>query len=282
MADTLVDVETVSKRLAEPDWLLIDCRASLGDALQGRRDWAQAHIPGALHADLETDLSGPTSMASGRHPLPSHEAWTATLSGWGITPETQVVAYDGNGGQFAARLWWMLHWAGHAHAAVLDGGLVAWQAAGLDLDTSARTRTPTCFQPAWHDDWLITTAGLQELLRGNCLLVDARAPERFAGQQEPVDPVAGHVPGAVNHFCNANLDPHGKFLPPGELRRRWSATLGGSEAGELVSMCGSGVTACHNLLAMAHAGLPRGRLYAGSWSEWIRDPSRAVATDPPR
>ncbi len=281
MADTLIDVENVSGRLTDPDWLLIDCRASLGDPLQGRREWAQGHLPGALHADLETELSGPQSTATGRHPLPSPEAWVATLSGWGITPETQVVAYDGGGGQFAARLWWMLQWAGHSRAAVLDGGLAAWQAAGLELVTSIRPRTATQFQPAWHHEWLVTTAALQGLLDQGCLLVDARAPERFAGHQEPVDPVAGHVPGASNHFCNTNLDPSGRFLRPEELRRRWSTTLAGRDAAEVVSMCGSGVTACHNLLALAHAGLPRGRLYAGSWSEWIRDAARPVATDPP-
>jgi len=282
MADTLVDVEHVSARLTDPDWLLIDCRASLADPLQGRREWAQAHIPGALHADLEAELSGPVTPATGRHPLPSHEAWTATLSGWGITPMTQVVAYDGGGGQFAARLWWMLHWAGHHNAAVLDGGLAAWQAAGLALDVSTRLRTPTHYQPAWHDDRVVTTEVLRGLLDAGCLLVDARAPERFAGHHEPVDPVAGHVPGASNHCCNANLDSTGRFLPPEELRRRWSTTLADRGAAGIVSMCGSGVTACHNLLALAHAGLPPGRLYAGSWSEWIRDPARPVANEPSR
>ncbi len=275
---TLLRPADLMGHLADPNWLVLDCRFELSDPGAGERAWAAGHIPGALHAHLDRDLSGPVTASTGRHPLPDRGAFAATLSRWGIQPVTQVVAYDASSGMFAARLWWMLRWAGHDRVAVLDGGLQGWTAAGGALDRSVRQRQPVRFEPAWRDDRVVATDELAPMIgRGDCVLVDARGPDRFEGRVEPIDPVAGHVPGAVNHPCQRNLDADGRFLPPAQLLERWRDTLGGRAPASAVCMCGSGVTACHDLLALEHAGLSGARLYAGSWSEWIRDPGRPVA-----
>jgi thiosulfate/3-mercaptopyruvate sulfurtransferase len=281
MSTTLVQAADLMERLADPGWLVVDCRFDLGDTAAGERAWSQARVPGALYAHLDRDLSGPPGPATGRHPLPPHRSFAATLSRWGVTPATQVVAYDASAGMIAARLWWMLRWAGHDRVAVLDGGLQAWVAAGGPLDRSVRPREATRFEPRWRDGWLVSTGELaSRVATGGCALVDARSPERFEGRVEPLDPVAGHVPGAVNHPCQSNLAGDGRFLPPAELQARWRATLREHGPAEAVCMCGSGVTACHDLLALELAGLGGARLYAGSWSEWIRDPGRPVARGP--
>jgi thiosulfate/3-mercaptopyruvate sulfurtransferase len=215
---------------------------------------------------------------TGRHPLPSPDAFAATLSRWGITPGTQVVAYDASSGMFAARLWWMLRWAGHDRTAVLDGGLQAWLLAGGRLDQSVQQREAVAYRPAWRHSMALGSGDIEASLdAGSLLLVDARGAERYEGRAEPIDPVAGHVPGAVNHPCTWNVGPDGRFLPPAALQQRWLETLGGREPAAVACMCGSGVTACHDLLALEHAGLPGARLYPGSWSEWVRDPARPVA-----
>ena len=276
--ETLIAPETLAPLLAGPRLLVADCRFDLARPEAGEQAFRRGHLPGAVYAHLERDLSAPVTPQTGRHPLPEPAAFAATLSGWGVTDDTQVVAYDDAFGMFAARLWWMLRWLGHDAVAVLDGGLAAWQAAGGQLDTATPARQPAPFRMRLRPDMAVTTAAVEEQLAdGRCLLVDARAAERFRGEVEPIDPVAGHVPGAVNHACQLNLDATGRFLPAGQLGARWQATLRGRAASEVVCMCGSGVTACHDLLAIQHAGLGGARLYAGSWSEWIRDPARGVA-----
>lgn len=275
---TLISPEALAPRLEDPDLRVLDCRFQLADPEAGERAWRQGHVPGAGYAHLERDLSGPATAATGRHPLPEMGDFAATLSRWGVGEGIQVVAYDDAAGMFAARLWWMLRcWVGHQAVAVLDGGLAAWQAAGGRLDSGIPAPRPGTFRIGQPLDMVVTTADLErDLAAGACLLVDARTAERFGGSTEPVDPVAGHVPGAVNHPCQDNLGPDGRFLPAAELAARWRRTLGGRAPAEAVCMCGSGVTACHDLLALEHAGLRGARLYAGSWSEWIRDPGRPV------
>jgi len=260
--------------LDDPHWLVVDCRFDLARPAAGEAAWQSAHIPGAVYAHLDRDLSGPVSADSGRHPLPHPAAFAATLSRWGVGPGVQVVAYDDAGGAVASRLWWMLRWAGHDAAAVLDGGLAAWVRAGGRLDASTRARPAGTF-PLRTRAALVASA--VEVAAGEALVVDARAADRFAGRVEPIDPVAGHVPGAVNHPFQRNLADDGRFLPPAELAERWRATLGGRPGSEAICMCGSGVTACHDILALELAGQAGARLYAGSWSEWIRDPGRPVA-----
>jgi len=278
---TLLQATTLIERLHDPDWLLVDCRFELTRPEAGELAWSKGHIPGALYAHLEEDLSGPVTPESGRHPLPAPERFAQTLSRWGITPRTQVITYDASSGVFAARLWWMLRWLGHDAVAVLDGGLQAWLSAGGGMDVSPPVRAPSEFVGRLRPGMTVSTAELASLLdRDACRLVDARAPERFEGRVEPLDPVAGHVPGAVNHPTSLNLGPDGRLRSPEALDNLWSATLAGRRGSDVVCMCGSGVTACHDLLALEQAGLGGGRLYAGSWSEWIRDPGRPVALGP--
>ncbi|MBV8783394.1 MAG: sulfurtransferase [Gammaproteobacteria bacterium] len=286
MPDTLIDVQQLRAHLDAPDWAIIDCRFELPRPEWGAAAYAAGHIPGALYAHLEHDLSGPRRAGTGRHPLPEVARFAATCSRFGIDAQVQVIAYDQGSGAYAARLWWLLRWVGHRRVAVLDGGLAAWQRAGLPLSEAPATRAARQFVPQPQPQHLSTTADIEAALesgaltRGETLLIDARSAERFAGQNETIDPVAGHVPGARNHPFTANHDAAGHFLPPAELRRRLQHTLGDVAATQAIVMCGSGVTACHNLLALEAAGLPGARLYAGSWSEWITAPARPVARGP--
>jgi thiosulfate/3-mercaptopyruvate sulfurtransferase len=276
--DTLIEPAELAPLLDDPDVVVIDCRHELAQPDWGARAYAQAHIPGALFAHLDRDLSGPVTPRSGRHPLPTFESLARTAAAWGIDARVQVVAYDQGPGAYAARLWWLMRWAGHERVAVLNGGLAAWHAAGLPLTSEVRTRAARTFVPALALERALTTAEVEsELARGGIRLVDARGADRFAGQNESIDPVAGHVPGAVSHPFAGNLDAQGRFLPAAQLAQRWRETASGAASESLVAMCGSGVTACHNLLALRIAGMPGARLYAGSWSEWIRDPARPVA-----
>jgi thiosulfate/3-mercaptopyruvate sulfurtransferase len=285
MFKTLIDVDSLGKLLGEPQLAVVDCRFDLMNPDAGRQAYLQAHIPGARYADLNRDLSAPVAPHTGRHPLPAPESFAGRLEGLGIGNDTRVVAYDDANGSIAARLWWMLRWMGHGAVAVLDGGFKAWMAAGGALQSGAVEPAQT--QPGTHRfiaridaESMVSTAGLETALRDpHTLLVDARAQERYAGTVEPIDPVAGHIPGAVNHPFTANLDAEGRFLPAAELKRRWRERLADRESEHLVAMCGSGVTACHNLLSLEVAGLGGGKLYAGSWSEWIRDPRRPTARD---
>jgi thiosulfate/3-mercaptopyruvate sulfurtransferase len=281
---------------ADSDWAVLDCRFDLPRPDWGAAAYAAGHIPNALYAHLDRDLSGRITPASGRHPLPSLERLAETFGRWGIDDEVQVVAYDQGNGAFAARLWWLLRWVGHRKVAVLNGGFAAWQQAGLPTDTAPGVRQPRTFTPRPGDEPVVSTAELErvlsagELASGASVLVDARGADRFAGENETIDPVAGHIPGARNHPFVRNVDPRGRFLPADELRERWVAMLGEetlgagaqaqAQAARVIAMCGSGVTACHNLLALEIAGLSGARLYAGSWSEWIRDAARPVARGP--
>jgi thiosulfate/3-mercaptopyruvate sulfurtransferase len=272
---TLISSQELALRLGEPELRIVDCRASLQDVTKGRASFVEAHLPGATFADLLDDLSGPIVPGqTGRHPLPPVEAFAAKVRGWGISAASQVVVYDDAGGAFAARLWWMLRWLGHGAVAVLDGGFPAWVAEGRPVTAAVAQIAPGDFTPQPRGELLVTARELetpQSLMRK---LFDARAPERFRGDVEPIDPVAGHIPGALNLPFAENLKD-GRFRAPAELRERFAAALDGTPPEEAIVYCGSGVTACHDVLAFAHAGLPLPRLYAGSWSEWITDPTRA-------
>jgi thiosulfate/3-mercaptopyruvate sulfurtransferase len=275
---TLIDVESLQELLGDPRLAVVDCRFDLMNPEAGRRAYLTAHVPDARYADLNRDLAAPTLPHTGRHPLPAPQAFAGWLGAMGIGNHTQVIAYDDANGSFAARLWWMLRWLGHGTVAVLDGGFKAWTSQGGAVQSDEPEIRPQHFTPRIHPQAVCSTAELEHALRDpKFLLVDARAPERFAGTVEPIDPVAGHVPGAVNHPFSANLDPDSRFLPAAELKRRWLERLAGKDARNVVAMCGSGVTACHNLLSLELAGLTGAKLYAGSWSEWIRDPRRPVA-----
>ena len=279
---TLIGVDSLAELLGGPRLAVIDCRFDLMNLEAGKQAYLKAHIPGARYADLDRDLSAPVGPDTGRHPLPSPEAFASRLGAMGIGDDTQVIAYDEVNGSFAARLWWMLRWLGHGAVAVLDGGFKAWTTRGGALESGQPAFRPEHFTPRIDANAVATpvlsTAELEHALRDSkTLLVDARAAERYAGTVEPIDSVAGHIPGAVNHPFTANLADDGRFLPAAELKRRWQERLANRDATNLVAMCGSGVTACHNLLSLEAAGLTGGKLYAGSWSEWIRDPRRPVA-----
>ncbi len=262
------------------DVLVVDCRFDLTESGKGERDYRAAHIPGAVYADLDRDLSDLTREGLGRHPLPQDEAFSALLSRWGWRPDMEVVVYDDAGGALAAaRLWWLMRLSGHVRAAVLDGGLAAWRAAGLELDTIDVRPLPSVAQVTLNRDEVVGYEELDERRReGTVLLVDARAAPRFRGEVEPIDPVAGHVPGALNRPFSENLDAHGRFKPADVLQREFMRLLAGRRPTAVIHMCGSGVTACHNLLAMERAGLAGSRVFAPSWSGWVSDPSRPVAS----
>lgn len=277
--NTLITATELYPHLNDPNRVVVDCRFNLMDTEAGRRAYQAGHIPGARYAHLDEDLSGPINPSSGRHPLPDPARLTATLGAWGIHAANQVVAYDEANGAIAARLWWLLRWLGHRAVAVLDGGLSAWRQAQLPLSMEIPTPQAASFQGCPNDRlWVGSTELLDRVGKDDTLIVDARAAVRYRGEQEAIDPVAGHVPGAFNLPLEGNLTPAGQFLPPAALRERFAAVLQGRPPAEIIHMCGSGVTACHNLLAMEAAGLSDSRLYAGSWSEWIRDPARPVAT----
>lgn len=276
---TLISPETLAQNLDDSAWVVVDCRFSLADTEAGRRVYRQAHIPGAVYAHLDEDLSGPPATDHGRHPLPTPEALRALFGRLGIDREKQVVAYDDVGGIVAARLWWLLRYMGHDAAAVLDGGWVAWQDAGYPTVDGVEENEPASFDGEPRREWLVLAEEVERGAGGR--LIDARATERFRGEEEPLDPVAGRIPGAANYPYGRNLDEDGRFLSPEQLRDQLEAVLEEAEAEEAVHYCGSGVSACLNLLAQAHAGLPLGRLYAGSWSDWISDPERPVVTSSP-
>ena len=261
---------------------LFDCRFDLARPTWGEAAYAEAHLPGAQYLHLDRDLSAAITPSSGRHPLPSPEEFALRLGRWGVDADTQVVVYDQGNGMYAARAWWMLRWLGHRAVAVLDGGFAAWSQSGYSLSQETMPPRPARNYLARRSGGgTLSVQQLQQQLGDQrIVLVDGRGADRFAGQNETIDPVAGHVPGAVNHPFTRNLDAQGRFLPAPELRERWLATLAGRAPTELVAMCGSGVSACHNLLALEHAGFEGVRLYPGSWSEWIRDPTRPVATGP--
>ncbi len=273
---TLVDVATLSAHADDPDWLIVDVRHQLSDTGYGERVYGEAHIPGAafLHCDL--DLSGPMTGSNGRHPLPDPEKLAARLGEIGVGPQTQVVVYDDTQGMIASRLWLLLRWLGHDRVALLDGGLQAWQAAGQPLTSVLPTLRPANFV-ANERDCLVDAGYVQKFLTTSQMhLVDARSADRFRGENETLDPVAGHIPGAVNRFFRDNLRADGCLKPAEELREEWLAVLAGTPPERVVHMCGSGVSACLGMLAMEISGLSGSRLYAGSWSEWCADRSRPM------
>ena len=278
---TLISTEDLAAGIADPLWVVFDCRHDLMDVEAGRRAWNVDHLPGARFAHLDEDLSGPKTGRTGRHPLPDVAAFAQWLGAQGVDAHRQVVAYDASGGYYAARLWWMLRWLGHDRVAVLDGGYPQWKLEGRALTQAAPQVEPTTFTPHRRDALRVDAATVLASLRApDMLVVDARTPERFAGRNETMDPVGGHIPGAVNRFFQLNLDGAGLFKPAGTLREEFTAVIGGRTAAQVVHQCGSGVTACHNLLAMEVAGLTGSRLYPGSWSEWCADPARPVARGP--
>jgi thiosulfate/3-mercaptopyruvate sulfurtransferase len=280
MSTSLVTVAELQSHLFDADWCVIDCRHDLIDIELGRRQYTEGHIPGAQFAHVDDDLSGRKTGTNGRHPLPVREELAARFCAWGIDNGTQIVAYDASGGQFAARLWWLARWLGHGKVALLDGGWPQWLAETGWSSVEPPAHPPGRFLAGPSLEGVVSAAELQRLLSsGRALLVDARAPERFEGRVEPIDPVAGHIPGAVNRFWQANL-ADGRFKPADQLRAEYESLLADRAPAQMVAQCGSGVTACHHLLAMHIAGLHEARLYAGSWSEWIADSSRPVATGP--
>lgn len=277
----LIDAATLTRHLTDPAWIIFDCRHDLARPERGAELYAEGHLPGAHFAAVDRDLSGPKTGANGRHPLPAAADFAAFLSRHGITTASTVIAYDDVGGQYAARLWWMLRWVGHTRAALLDGGFPMWRADGRPLSRDVPMPTPTPFTAAPDASQLCTAAQiLAHLGDPACAVLDARTAERYRGETEPIDPVAGHIPGALNRFYKLNLNADLTLRPAAELRAEFTALLAGRRPADIAHQCGSGITACANLFAMEYAGLPGSKLYPGSWSEWIADPARP--TVPPR
>jgi thiosulfate/3-mercaptopyruvate sulfurtransferase len=273
MPSTLVSTQELA---AHPQWRIFDCRHDLMKPELGEAQYREAHIPGALFAHLERDLSGRKTGRNGRHPLPDPNDFLGWIGKAGVLPSDQVVCYDAGNGSMAARLWWMLRWIGHRAVAVLDGGLAKWLAEGRPVTADVPHFEPSTYPMNEVPRGLVKLEEVEKL-RAGTLLLDARAPARYRGEQEPIDPVAGHIPGAKNRFNGDNLNPDGTFKSGDRLRQEFLQVLGDRPSGQVVHYCGSGVSACHNLLAMEIAGLPGGSLYAGSWSEWSADPNRPIA-----
>ena len=281
MNPLLVSPGELASHLADPRWVVFDTRHDLMNPAKGPQLYAEGHIPGAYFLHIDEDLAGPKSGRNGRHPLPDVQEFAKRLNQRGVTPDSQVVIYDDIGGNYAARLWWMLRWLGHEKAALLDGGFPAWQKEGRPVTTDVPPPRAGSFVPRPHLGATVDVHFMEKLHTDPSIkVIDGRAAERFQGLKEPIDPVAGHVPGAINRFWQQNLNPDGRFKAPKQLRDEFEELLG-MDTGRTVHMCGSGVTACHNAFAMELAGLPAGRLYPGSWSEWVSDPARPVATATP-
>ncbi len=275
-ATTLVSADVVAAALGRPGVVAVDCRFSLADARAGEEAYLAGHLPGAVYAHLDRELADRTRPERGRHPLPDAADFCARLGRWGISADTQVIAYDGADGAYAARLWWMLRLLGHRKVAVLDGGYTGWVAAGQPVDQRIPRPRPALYSARWDVRQIASMAVVAaRMALAASPLIDARAPERFRGEIEPIDSVAGHIPGAINRHYVCNLDGSGHFKPSVQLKQEFTELLAGADPSEAIHMCGSGVTACHNLLAMEHAGLVGSRVYPGSWSEWIGDSSRS-------
>lgn len=278
MFTTLVDTETLAAHLEDASWVIFDCRFVLSDPSAGAHTYLRGHIVGSQYAHLDEDLSSSVTPSSGRHPLPDPKVLAHKLGQWGVDANKQVIVYDDSHGAIAGRLWWLLKWLGHDAVAVLDGGLHKWLREGRALTAHGSSVTPTEFRAKLDDSLWLTTKNVEAMLEsGVCKLLDNRARERFVGDIEPLDSVAGHIPGAINWPHSHNLGESGCFLPVHTLREQFSDLVAGGTPESIVSMCGSGVTACHNILALEIAGISGTRLYAGSWSEWITDSARPVA-----
>lgn len=277
--ETLISVRELAQHLNDPQWCIFDCRHDLANPAFGRAAYAEGHIPGAIFLSLDDDLSGRKTGANGRHPLPDPTRFAALMGELGVGNDTQVVAYDDAGGMFAARFWWMLRWLGHHKVALLDGGCQAWSVS-QPLSAEIPSPPPAAFRPV-VEPLAVDLAYVQRHLdHADMVLVDARSPDRYRGENETLDPIAGHIPGALHRFFRDNLGPDGRFKRAGELRGEFESLLGERDPATVVHHCGSGVTACHNQLAMELAGLAGSRVYAGSWSEWCADASRPMKTGP--
>ncbi|MEW6761652.1 MAG: sulfurtransferase [Pseudomonadota bacterium] len=283
MYTTLISAAELAARITDPNVVVVDCRHDLMNLAAGREGYAIGHLPGAVFGDIETQLSGAKRGADGvfrgRHPLPEKEALIETLRGWGVNDDSQVVAYDAHGGMYAARLWWLLRWLGHEAVAVLDGGMAAWQSLGQPLSTEApgKPRGNITVRAPFVPTVTVVDVMLN-IDKGERTVIDARAADRFRGENETIDPVGGHIPGAKNRFFKDNLQADGRFKDASALRADFTRLVERPE--QAIMQCGSGVTACHNLLAMEIAGLPGAALYPGSWSEWVSNPTRPIATGP--
>ena len=284
---SLIDTETLASRLSDPTVAIVDCRFDLKDPAWGEREYAARHVPGAVYASLDADMSGEKTGRNGRHPLPDPAALARAFGRLGIDRSTQVVAYDQDTGIYASRFWWLLRWLGHDAAAVLDGGFAKWLKEYRPISSGVESRAAGTFAGTPRPGWVVTVDEVAEASRGAGLpraesrgsrLVDARAPERFRGENETIDAVGGHIPGALNHFYKWNLTDENTFRPSSEVRDRLRASIGDVAPERVINYCGSGVTACHNLLAFEHAGLRGAKLFAGSWSEWSSDPGRPIET----
>lgn len=276
---TLISASTLQQQLDHPNWVIVDCRFSLANSDAGSYAYRHGHIPNARYAHLNQQLSSAITSQTGRHPLPNFTVLAKTLGAWGIQDDSQVVVYDDAGGAFAGRLWWLLRCLGHEKVAVLNGGIQHWQQQGYRLTTSLPAIKPVIFKPYVNSDAYLNARQVQnDLAKKAICLIDARTPERYRGEQEPIDPIAGHIPGALNRPFQLNLDKQGLFLAPDQLAKQFKHLIGVHKPEQVVHYCGSGVTACHNLLAMEHAGLKGSKLYAGAWSDWITDKNRGIAT----
>ncbi|MCG6975928.1 MAG: sulfurtransferase [Acidiferrobacterales bacterium] len=276
---TVISAEELSAHIDSPDWVVVDCRFTLTDPGAGKRNYDENHIPGARYMHLDDDLAAPVTEKTGRHPLPDPDTLATKLGELGIGNNTQVVAYDDTFGAMASRLWWLLRWMGHDEVALLDGGLPAWVRKKLPLSTETPAIEKKTFVPSMRDDMVVDMPAVQAIVaKRKKIIIDARAEERFTGEVEPLDKVAGHIPGALNLPYEDNLDLDGTFMSREEIVDLYHDFLGDKSGNDVVMMCGSGVTACHNLVAMEIAGLKGAKLYAGSWSEWITNPDNPVET----
>ncbi len=279
LSTTILSPKQLHDYLGESGLVIIDSRFELSDPSWGFSEYQQGHIPGAVYADMNKDLSGKVTPQTGRHPLPDPEDFIRKAGEWGINLRKQVVVYDQDGGAYASRLWWLLRTYGHEAVAVLDGGLPAWIEGGYPLSTRAESPHPVEFEGIPDPNQWVTTKEMESLLNDpSFIFIDSRSPERFRGEIEPVDQVAGHIPGAINRYYGDNLSSDGLLLLKDQLNQAFSDLLGELSPDRIVTYCGSGVTSCHHLLAMEIAGLYGAKLYVGSWSEWIRDPSRPIMT----
>ena len=276
---TVVSTDLLAQHLDDPDWIIFDCRFTLSNTGAGAAAYRQGHIPGARYVHLDDDMSSVVTPTSGRHPLPDVKLFSEKLSRWGVDSSKQVVVYDDSFGSMAVKMWWLLRWLGHDQVALLDGGLPKWLKEKRPMTTALPQIIPEKFVVQLHKEMQASVAEVEQARQERCrLVIDARPEQRFAGEREPLDRVAGHIPGAINWVFEENLDFDGTYLSSDELRKAYLNLLHGVKPEQVIHTCGSGVTACHNMLAMEIAGLPSGKLFAGSWSEWITDPSRPIAT----
>ena len=278
---TVITPKQLEPYLEDDNWAIFDCRFDLVQTQWGDENYLIEHIPGAVYVHLDHNLSAPKDGTNGRHPLPDIEVIAEYFSGLGIDEGTQVIVYDSRGGGIAARLWWMLKHVGHEAVAVLDGGFPEWKRLGLPVRANREVRTPRQFKPQLNPRLkIVSKEVIERVSLGSSLIIDSRAAERYRGEEEPFDPIAGRIPGAVNRFWQANLDADGRFRDPDILRAEFNTLIGDIAPSDVIVYCGSGVTGCHNVLSMTYAGLQGVRLYAGSWSEWSSDLSRPIETGP--